>query len=129
MILSPDPALLNEDPFANGARLIFVSIPKSTLVVPDSEAFFDANIQPFLNTPDADLTQPTEYLTIDGQNAYSAAVNGTNLLGERMIWHSTVIEGEFILILALAEVSEEHAERLDEAKEIISSIEFLTILR
>lgn len=129
MILSPDESLLNEEAFESGARVIFVSFPKSTLTVPTIDTLLAANIDPFLNTPNAEQVQPTETFTIDGHPAISAAVEGINIRNASMIWKSVVMEGETTIVLAFIEVSKDQEAFFEVAEEIVSSVEYLVVFQ
>lgn len=129
MFLSPNEQLLNDAPFTSGIRLIFVALPKSTFTVVDIESLLQSNIQPFLNTSDAQVVQSQDEKVIDGKRALFTAVSGTNIIGTPTIWHSTVIEGETNVVLAFIEASQDHEDEIERAEEIISSIEFLVIFQ
>lgn len=129
MVVSPDEALLNEEPFESGIRIQIVSLPISTFDVVDIESLHRSNIQPFLGTPNATLLQPQEELMINGRPAVSSAVSGTNILGVPTIWQSTVIEGETAVVLAFIEASQDSEDRVKEAQDIVSSIELFSVLR
>ena len=128
-ILANDEALLNEEPFDSGARLILFSFPKGSLNFAEANSLLDVTIQSLQDSFGGEVYKPRDEFNVDNFKATSETMRGTNENGIEIIYQTTVIEGDSSVILSLAEVTIDIETELNVLENIVNDIDFLEVLQ